>query len=338
MLQKVLTPLTWLKQTTMIVFLVWLALYSLLIYQFLYHGVNINHMMDNINLNPMYNNNIIEKNFNLSFIHIPKTGGSMVENLLYQQFNISVGNKVFHNLFENNTYGHDYINLYKCGKKAVHHVPLHKIKSFMYNNTNISRVNISKYYFMKNKNLFTIVRNPYNRFLSEYKYCLAAQWCFGKMARLITKENNITIFDNERSKNCNKNVLNKWTSFILNYLLDNYPNNLHLVSFESCHYIPQFDYIYDEYGMEIFNDDNNTISILKTETLSTDLYKLLKLYDNTKYGINSDLIDKYHNNSQPSICKELAVTDLNSTNIRMLQMFYHKDFITFNYSLHTDNG
>ena len=150
--------------------------------------------------------------------------------------------------------------------------------------------------------------------------------------RNITNMHGIKIFQNKRRQNCNENTLNEWTSFILNHLFSVYPNNLHLSSFEHCHYIHQYDFIYDEYGNKIFDDDYSIV-LLKTESLSDDFYDLLSLYNNTKVKITKKLIEKYHNNSQLSTCKNLNVSNINMTNMRLLQRFYHKDFIAFNYSM-----
>ena len=92
---------------------------------------------------------------NILFIHIPKTGGSSVEHYFSNKFNIPLNNK---SLF---TYEYDktneYNNKYKFLNSSLQHLLLNQI--FKYNNVfNINFNDIQ---------IITIVRNPYERIISD---------------------------------------------------------------------------------------------------------------------------------------------------------------------------
>lgn len=127
----------------------------------------------------------------LKFIHITKTGGTSIEN---------VGSK--HSL-KWGRYDNGYLNKFQRRKyknKSVWHVPLRYFKENPYNN----------------KILFTVVRNPYTRCISEF-YC---PWG-GK----------------SNPNDCSKEKFNKW----IQTKLSEKGND---------HFLPQYIYIYSK-GMKI---------------------------------------------------------------------------------------
>jgi hypothetical protein len=90
---------------------------------------------------PYFNNDTV----NTLFIHIPKTGGSAVENYLSRSYNIPLNNLALY-LFD----------------KTFSHVSLqHQTLSTILESR--SRFNIELYNLM----IFTVVRNPYTRLISD---------------------------------------------------------------------------------------------------------------------------------------------------------------------------
>ena len=154
------------------------------------------------------------------FIHIPKTGGTSIENIA-KKYNIEWGR--FYNF--KNILKHK-ITIPECSNW---HLPIRYYKDSI-----------------KNNFLFTVVRNPYERVISQYKYI--KQWDT-KMP--------VSIGD-----------LNKYIKLLKTKNLVG--NNM---SFEDCHLIPQIEYFKNEDGT-IHN-----IEILRFENLQTDFSNLLRKYN-----------------------------------------------------------
>lgn len=153
----------------------------------------------------------------LQFIHIPKNAGTTIENVANNN-NIKWGK--FNSDLRNHT------NFKEC---TYWHTPP---KYF----------NKGSYY--DSKDTFCVVRNPYSRIVSEYKYR------FGKDKTKLTKK-----------------ALNEWIQNELVKLVNT--NNFKY----NCHLIPQYDYIYD-------NNGNKTCKhILKSENLNDEFNNLMKDYD-----------------------------------------------------------
>jgi hypothetical protein len=96
---------------------------------------------------PYFKNN----NVNLLFIHIPKTGGSSLEFYLSNKYNIILNNSSLYNFLNNNIIGID---------SSLQHITYRTIMQ------NKIFFNIN----MENINIMTIVRNPYQRLVSDLFY------------------------------------------------------------------------------------------------------------------------------------------------------------------------
>eukprot|EP01084_Bolivina_argentea_P033781 62460_1 len=234
---------------------------------------------------------------NLSFIHIPKTGGTMIEKLFAAEYNIQLGNEIGNNLMNVD---------FNCPK---HHVPLNHI--FQYSDKhNVSFQKISPYYskFIRDNRYFTIVRNPYSRYISQYKYCVANNWgCLKIFWTFLKKYCSKYIDDHTFCKNINSQTLNfcevdnfnKISHVLLKYLIANNSNMI-----MRCHYVPQTEYIY--YYNNTSKQIVKTNNILRTEHLSNDLVKLLQKYNSSK-NIDSNIINKYVEKSKyPTKCQNLT--------------------------------
>lgn len=152
--------------------------------------------------------------YNLLFIHIPKTGGSNIENFF---FSYSKKKPVISNLCSNN------INL-RINNHSLQHMTYKEIL------TNKDFFNID----FNNIKIITVVRNPYDRILSDLFYLKFA------------------------SKNNNSDEIEE--------IIKNYLNNDHLYD---NHKLEQYKFITNEN-----NTIEKKIIILKCETLNAQMEEL----------------------------------------------------------------
>jgi len=222
----------------------------------------------------------------LKFIHITKTAGTAIEELGIL-FNVKWGrhDKDIELLTSHLEYIQD---------KAFWHVPtiyynlelLHKIKE--------------KYDF------FLIVRNPYDRVISEF-YC---KWG-GYKSKHFEKFYKLKI--NENSSNDN---INKWINMRLNHLKELLEKNKYLVN---GHWNPHYLYIYDSTGKSIVKKNN----VIHFENLENELNELFK-----RYNTNIDYLKAPEINKNK---KKFKIEDLSIKNIKLINEIYHKDFKLFGY-------
>ena len=157
--------------------------------------------------------NFEDKQKPLLFIHIPKTGGTYVEDE-FKKANYNVGRHDINEKLKNE---------FKC---PFWHTPSKKNK----------KINFKEYI------TFTVVRNPYERILSEYNW--------SKFPRYKT-------FDVSRSTELNDFVSNLNTSQI--------------IEDGECHLVPQAEYLTDSYG-------NKVKHIIHQEKLTEELNKFIEKY------------------------------------------------------------
>ena len=144
------------------------------------------------------------------FIHIPKTGGSSVEIYFKNKFNV--------NLFKE--------NLFSVHEKFNNHSYQHLTYNEIYDNRISFKINFKKLFL-----LFAVVRNPYERLISEL------------------------FFRNLINTNMNANEVE---GILIKYIRsnDDYDN----------HKTPQYIFLLDSDG-----NINPNIKILRTETLDEDM-------------------------------------------------------------------
>lgn len=191
----------------------------------------------------------------LKFLHITKCGGTTIENI-GKKYNILWGK-----------YDKDL---------SFHHYTFARIS-----------VNI-----IKNNDWFMVVRNPYERILSEY-YC---KW--GGYGKNITKDT--------------KEYMN---TFLIHKIKNR--NEIKTINYYG-HYKKQCDYLKSNH----IRKDN--IHILKLENLKEDFQDLMR-----KYKLNHVNIDLHDNKS---IKKKWTINDFSKELIELINYVYHDDFVFFNYS------
>ena len=207
---------------------------------------------------PYFKNDYI----NVLFIHIPKTGGSSLDLYFSSKFNIPLNSKSLFTFNEDQQLLNENIQI----NSTLQHITYNQIVKY----STLFNINFD------NIKIITIVRNPYERIMSDFFY-------YGLITIDTTKE---TVFD----------IINEYL------VSENYDN----------HNIPQHKFITNDKGEIIQN-----IHILKTESLTNDMYNLSYSDFNIFANRNTNKINYYNY--------------LNNKSIDIINQFYHLDFILFNY-------
>ena len=219
------------------------------------------------------------------FVHIPRTGGTYIERAICETYSIK----------------HDHSNVkVLLGLKNV----IEPNKWFMMQHLTLKEIHL----FIENKlieecdNYFSIVRNPYDRFVSLFKY-----W----------------------SKKKGENGLNEFLSKVEDMDLNSYQHkgifsqkeNFQALKLEDCkyHLLPQFLYLSDNDGIVI------------PEVFKYEEMEKVKKYSEKQFDIN---FNKDH-------AEDTRGSNLNFLTERQkerIYSLYKDDFENFNYTKHLARG
>lgn len=193
------------------------------------------------------------KDFNLLFIHIPKTGGSNIENFF---FNYLKQKPSISNLLSNN------INL-RINNHSLQHMTY--LEMYYYQNF----FNID---FNNKIKIITVVRNPYDRILSEY-YC---KW--GGIGRKKI-HNSIDDFNNYLINNINKRDIHG-DHYTEQYLYhQNINTNLHIIKYENLY--NELNDLFKKYNLKIILEDKKVNTSRKRKFTTSDFNnELITLINN----------------------------------------------------------
>jgi len=148
---------------------------------------------------------------------------------------------------------------------------------------------------LKKYDLFTVVRNPYDRIISEY-YC---KWVGPGPNGVLNESKNIDEFNR----------------FIRSRLLD-VKQKMKKNEKIHQHYTPQYYYVVDKEGNNIIKN------VLKLENVSVEFNELMKRYG-YEYSLDQKEVTK----------RNFGVLHLSYENISLIREIYKKDFEMFGYSM-----
>ena len=242
----------------------------------------------------------------LEFVHIPKTGGTIIEStaaLAGIRWSICHIIPPFRarEISDNNTHCPDLAPWADLYGPPIHGCPLWHLPPHYFQ---LPRFPHNPY---NNAKLFAVVRNPFDRLVSEYFY--SAQY---------SSTQNITT---------SVSHFNAWVRFFLSRTKEatkgDIANNItgdHKYFLNAGHFIPQYDFV--------FHGDQQVIHhVLKFEQLHDDFHDLMALYH-----LNLTLPSKQDHHVRKAT-KTLGVKDLTPDLILMIEEVYANDFREFGYAL-----
>lgn len=220
---------------------------------------------------------------NLTFIHIPKNAGSAVE---------EAGAKFGYHWGMHADFSRVHMrDGFECHR---YHVPPALLEqSIKFDTTN--------------ERSFAIVRNPYQRVLSEYRYLLSVEW--GEVWDPSLRE----------GKECTQKGFNDWLERTLTRVLqgERYIND--------CHMLPQMEYI-EGYDKRYAKWEHG--EVLKWEELPDSFNKLMEVW-----GMEPRLDPDEFVNGHKKMCPELEAGDLWDRPKALMNLVYYQDFKQFGYKM-----
>ena len=289
------------------------------------------------------NKSNVSNNYNelykpLSFIHIPKTGGTTIEKISKNHKCCEWGmhywksNHLHPKQISNQLCKH---SLHKCCCQWMWHIPpVYLYDLFGKKN----RYNLT-YYDLNNRDLFAIIRNPYTRLISEYWWQTRKTNWQNKIIVQYLKSINLwnqtdELLNKDKNKNmdifCDRDRFNAWIRFRLN--MSDYTNineynlwNNECVS--NCHLIPQWRFCFN-------HDKNRKICkyILHQENLQNEFNQLMEMYNLDK-NISIHGKDHQNTNKRKGKCVNVQPYTINKDEMELFINAYRDDFILFGYDI-----
>lgn len=262
-------------------------------------------------------------NRRLEFVHIPKTAGTAVETTAARH-NVSWGVCHFLNrkrsqeVSHNHTLCPDAKETFYKKPKLIYSVPHWHLPPRYF--TMKDRYEYNPY---EDADLFTIVRNPYERILSQYYYVTTELAKFNNNSRIYDKANDVSYLNGWMRRQ----LLPMNEKATAGVQIGRYPNRKNNESsvklgngpyyFYIGHLIPQYDYVYDGYG------DRIIAHVLHMESLDKEFPLLMKEYNLSEIVLPTKKIRTSE--------KKLGLANLTLENIRAIERYYGRDFAAFGY-------
>lgn len=226
----------------------------------------------------------------LEYVHITKTGGSSIE-MAGSKWGISWG--ACHFLFDL------YDENKPCPKDVKWDVVSFTNSRFLANGTKREGPDWHvppRFWtpnYMSNKDTFTVVRNPYDRAVSEY----------------------YNPWNGYKGKNPNNpNQLNSWIQRLIRRKSD-------IKDGRQYQFLLQYEYVFDEHGNQIVDH------VLKFENLISEFNALME-----KYSLQPRL-SEHERVYERDKSQKLTAKDFNAYTIRSINKYARKDFHMFGYTL-----
>jgi len=314
----------------------------------------------NIYQNPPKNNQ------NLEYVHITKTGGSAIESAgcnngyrwgaLHYKTNVQLSKVIkCTNVGTLAPENEHLVELSKGSDRTLWHVPPVELRSILddslnpYMDPSLSFQQTvavpEQQQSLVKKKLFTVVRNPYSRILSEINWstCYVAwgycppKWRLGGVKMV-------------KSKKVLKDMNDQLQTILTTVRQGNFKKNGMDGLKRSGHFLNQVNYVYAP-GVGGEGDNNNNVVIidyvLHYENLQTDFHNLM-----LQYGVKVTLPSKEESHIKKAEMKnkekqqflnsqlKFDLQDLNTDSIRMINEYAYEDFKAFGYEMVDvgDNG
>eukprot|EP01084_Bolivina_argentea_P275377 469616_1 len=195
------------------------------------------------------------------------------------------------------------------------HLPLKHCISYFENNNDSTVIhnssNLMKDYFDINKqDFFCVIRNPMTKMISEFKYLQNF-----RISRKVTND----LFG------CDNDLLNSWIQIMLTHYKAISSNNKRKYCWIGCHFVPQYDYIYDD-------DNNQLCQIIHFEYFQSEISTLMDRYNLPNIAMNLQTIHETHNRIAKCQDKNISVYNLTNHTKKIIYDFYRKDFDAFGYT------
>jgi len=160
-----------------------------------------------------------------------------------------------------------------------------------------------------NSDTFCVIRNPYERVVSEYKWGADRWWRIQGIGQSLHNQTNPLLFT---SGSCAPQELNAWVQHAMRLP----PEQRHFSA--NCHLLPETEYIWDSKGHQWCNH------ILKIENLNTEFEALM-----VDKGCPVRLPEKHTN--EADACSDLSVNSLTPETRKLVYEVYREDFLRLGY-------
>lgn len=256
----------------------------------------------------------------LMFMHIPKTGGTSIEISGFQH-SILWGWKLFNSGMFASMFGVEMHSMCDvefhrkrcCG--APWHVPLRYWVEY-FDAMPLAQHAIERFFDLDQVDYFCVVRNPFNRMISEYKYLLHRSMKMRFKPQRLFKEHSVDI-DNM----CTERSLNHWVQIALG---DYKELQCEEPDMMETHFYPQYESVYDSQCRQI------CANVVRFEHFEEDLKAVLQRYN--LHAVFETLTATH--DTKEGMCQEYGLGIQNLTEVSKALIFhrYRHDFQAFNYS------